>query len=314
MIEYNRGEVGRAAKKAGFVRDTYEKTLRLIEILKYINSDEDMQKHLVLKGGTAINLTIFDLPRLSVDIDLDFTPNLCLEEMEVCRKKIKEKLNMYMMEEGYQLSPSSRYSHSLDSMLYQSQNSGGNRDNIKLEINYSLRTHIFDPVMSLALPNLFDDAITVRTLHPIEIFSAKCNALLSRAAARDLYDFNNMIDKKIFKQCDYELLRKSITFYASISAETINKTFNTDAIDRMDFSKIRRNLFPVIQNKEYFDLEKRKASAKDFIRNLMILTDKEKEYLEKFEKKQFRPELLFSDENILKNISNHPMALWKTSH
>jgi len=27
----------------------------------------------VLKGGTAINLTVFQLPRLSVDIDLDFT-------------------------------------------------------------------------------------------------------------------------------------------------------------------------------------------------------------------------------------------------
>lgn len=33
---------------------------------------------LALKGGTAINLTIFNLPRLSVDIDLDFSENLPL--------------------------------------------------------------------------------------------------------------------------------------------------------------------------------------------------------------------------------------------
>ncbi|WP_337390356.1 nucleotidyl transferase AbiEii/AbiGii toxin family protein [Segatella sp.] len=30
-----------------------------------------MSKSLVQKGGTAINLTVFQLPRLSVDIDLD---------------------------------------------------------------------------------------------------------------------------------------------------------------------------------------------------------------------------------------------------
>lgn len=39
-----------------------------------------MKEHLLLKGGTAINLTIFNLPRLSVDIDLDFVPNLPREE------------------------------------------------------------------------------------------------------------------------------------------------------------------------------------------------------------------------------------------
>jgi len=36
---------------------------------------------LALKGGTAINLTIFDLPRLSVDIDLDFSQMLSRQEM-----------------------------------------------------------------------------------------------------------------------------------------------------------------------------------------------------------------------------------------
>lgn len=54
-------------------------------------------------------------------------PNLPLKDMEKAREKITE---------------SSRYSHSLDSMLFQYQNAGGNRDNIKLELNYSLRSHI----------------------------------------------------------------------------------------------------------------------------------------------------------------------------
>lgn len=45
-----------------------------------------------LKGGTAINMTIFNLPRLSVDLDLDFTPNLSLEDMEKAREKITKML------------------------------------------------------------------------------------------------------------------------------------------------------------------------------------------------------------------------------
>ena len=71
----------------------------------------------------------------------------------------------------------------------------------------------------------------VRTLEPIEIFAAKANALMSRAAARDLYDFNNMIYFDLLDESEYELFRKCIIFYASISADKINKIFNTSAID-----------------------------------------------------------------------------------
>ena len=75
MPQYNRAELGRMATESGFVRDTFEKVLRLKEILKFLNEDKFLREHLLLKGGTAINLTVFNLPRLSVDIDMDYTPN-----------------------------------------------------------------------------------------------------------------------------------------------------------------------------------------------------------------------------------------------
>ena len=74
MPQYNRAELGRMATESGFVRDTFEKVLRLKEILKFLNEDKSLREHLLLKGGTAINLTVFNLPRLSVDIDMDYTP------------------------------------------------------------------------------------------------------------------------------------------------------------------------------------------------------------------------------------------------
>jgi predicted nucleotidyltransferase component of viral defense system len=56
----------------GFHKDVIEKVHRLIMILEFINGNSFLRERLVLKGGTALNLTIFNLPRLSVDIDMDF--------------------------------------------------------------------------------------------------------------------------------------------------------------------------------------------------------------------------------------------------
>lgn len=314
MIEYNKVELGKVAKEYGFIRDTYEKVLRLTEVLKFINSDTLLSKHLILKGGTAINLTIFDLPRLSVDIDLDFIPNISLEDMEILRKDITDRLTEYMIDNGYQLSASSRYSHSLDSLLFMYMNAGGNRDNIKVELNYSLRAHIFEPVIRHINSNAFDTQFEIRTVAPMEIFAAKINALLSRAAVRDLYDVNNMLEYNLFKDIDEELFRKCIIFYASVSSQVINKNFDTSAIDGLTIAKIKRDLFPVMRKKEHFDLEGRKKQAKDFISKMMVLTDNEKEYLNLFEQKIYKPQLLFNNDVILKNIANHPMAIWKMDY
>lgn len=80
MPQYNRRELEVKAREYGFTRDTFEKVFRLKTILEFLNAQDYMHEHLLLKGGTAINLTVFKLPRLSVDIDLDFVPNLSREE------------------------------------------------------------------------------------------------------------------------------------------------------------------------------------------------------------------------------------------
>lgn len=311
MIEYNKAQLGRTAQENGFMRDTFEKVLRLKEVLKFINSDEFLREHLILKGGTAINMTIFNLPRLSVDIDLDYIPNDTREDMAVAREKITDRIKIYMKDEGYILSAASRYSFSLDALYLQYINSGGNKDILKIEINYSLRAHLFEPVEREILSSIFDEQLIIRTLNPMEIFAAKANALISRAAARDLYDFNNMEYYGLFDESEEELFRKSIIFYNTISQETINMSFDTSAIDRLTFSKIRRDLFPVLRKKDNFDLEARKAMAKAYIEKLMTMTDTEKEYMLAFEKKQYKPELLFDDMAIIERIKTHPMAIWK---
>ena len=254
MPIYNKVEIGRAAKQHGFVRDTFEKVLRLKEILCYLNEEEYLREHLLLKGGTAINLTVFNLPRLSVDIDMDYTPNDTKEDMLKAREKITTLIKDYMNAEGYQLSKGSRFTHSLDAFYYQYQNAGGNRDMIKIELNYSLRAHILEPVHRRILSEAFDDGMTIRMVAPMEIFAAKGNALISRAAARDLYDWGNMIAENLFED-ERDMFRKCFVFYATISADTVNSNFDTSAIDSLNFDKIRRDLFPVLSKKEKITLQ-----------------------------------------------------------
>lgn len=310
MPIYNKAEIGRIAQQHGFVRDTFEKVLRLKEILEYMNRQEYLKEHLILKGGTAINLAVFNLPRLSVDIDLDYIPNDSKENMHIARENITALIREYMEEEGYQLSSESRFTHSLDSFHCQYINSAGNRDMIKVDINYSLREHILEPVCRAVLPKAFDNAMMIRMVAPMEIFAAKGNALISRAAARDLYDWGNLIDEKLFED-DRDMFRKCIVFYATISSETINKNFDTAAIDSLDFYKIRRELFPVLCKKDNFMLEDRKRQAKKYISDLMQLTEREKEYINRFEAKEYHPELLFDDSAIVARLESHPMAMWK---
>jgi hypothetical protein len=181
---------------------------------------------------------------------------------------------------------------------------------IKIELNYSLRAHIFEPVYRSILPEAFDDGMKIRMVDPMEIFAAKGNALITRAAARDLYDWCNMMSEGLFED-QRDLFRKCFVFYMTISADTLNKSFDTSAIDTLDFNKIRRDLFPVLNKKDDLQLDERKKLAKNYIEDLMVLTVKEQEYLDKFEQKIYIPELLFEDADITRRVKNHPMALWK---
>ena len=96
--------LGRQAKDLGFVRDTLEKVHRLTDILGFLEQDETLRSCLALKGGTAINLTIFDLPRLSVDIDLDFAEDLSRGAMLERRNTVTDRIRKYMAGDGYFLS------------------------------------------------------------------------------------------------------------------------------------------------------------------------------------------------------------------
>ena len=266
MNSYNKQALDILAKEQGFIRDNLEKVMRLVEILNYFHNSNLLSKSLVLKGGTAINFTVFQLPRLSVDIDLDFSIDCDRESMLTFRQDINQEIFRYMESEEYKLAPSSKSPHTLDSWVFNYTNAVGNNDGIKIEINYSDRCHILPTIeASVSIPFLND--VKVCSLSPIELFATKINALIGRSAARDIYDVYNMIEHHIFHtKEELTLLRKATIFYLTVGSS--RKSDNTPIefssfpqIDKIRFPQIRSQLLPVLRHSEYFDFEKAKIPS-----------------------------------------------------
>lgn len=60
------------AGQSGFRPEVLEKVHRLLDVLDGMRRHPYLKSRIALKGGTALNLLVFDVPRLSVDIDLNY--------------------------------------------------------------------------------------------------------------------------------------------------------------------------------------------------------------------------------------------------
>lgn len=296
------------ADESNFIRDTLEKVLRLSEILKFINSDTILKDKLALKGGTAINLTAVELPRLSVDIDLDYTINSSREELLEIKEIIKKRLTDYMWQEGYSIADA-RDSFALTSIVFNYTNTAGNRDNIKVEINFLDRCHILPLEKKKILTKGIIDDFEVLTLNTTELYASKINALLSRGTPRDLYDVNAMIEHNIIVNMD--ILRKCLIFYNAIGGDYDIQKLDFKNIERLVYKNFKTQLKPVIAKDDKFNLEKAKETVIEFVKELLVLSSNEKLFLSKFKEKIYAPELLFDNEEIVLRIQQHPAALWR---
>ena len=310
MMEFDRISLGRQAKELGFVRDTFEKVCRLADVLSFMESDSLLSDSLALKGGTAINLTVFNLPRLSVDIDLDYSRNVSREVMQQERISISSHIQKYMAALGYSLSPKTKQYHALDSFVFEYVNAGGMRDNLKIEINYMLRCHLFSVKRRMVQLPWNEKKITVNSVDPMEIFSAKAVALFNRAAARDLYDIFNLQKYRLFDESQEDMFKKCIIFYFAIASEVVPEHFDFDRISDISAQKIKTDLIPVLRRTEHFDFPTAQGQVEAYLKGI-LLPEGDLSFWAVFANGEYKPELLFDDVELLARIEQHPMALWK---
>ena len=140
-----------------------------------------------VKGGTAINFFIRDMPRLSVDIDLTYTP---IEERTTALAAIGSVLES-LKTDIERVIPKAvvvprRLEGSTAALLVRTD-----RAAVKIEPNLVLRGTVFDPVMlSLAqnVQDAFGMSVRVRALAAAELYGGKICAALDRQHPRDLFD------------------------------------------------------------------------------------------------------------------------------
>ncbi len=308
-MRYDPNILSRLATKLGVVRNTLEKVIRLAEILRFINNSDVLMNKLALKGGTAINLLYSDLPRLSVDIDLDYAVNEKKETMLLNRESIRQTLEAYFIAEGYILTKHSRYSFALDSFVISYTPSGGGSDNIKVEINYVMRSHVLPLEHRILDLGIIEKPFLVLTVSKIEIYAGKINALLSRNQIRDLYDTYQMIKNQFLSDEDIITLKNIVLFYRYIQNDTLN--FDSNFNQRFTKKSYVRDLLPVIKKGDSFDLEQAIESVTSFIGIMTDYDENQHKFISSIEDGNPNFDLLFQDE-IMKDLAeSHPLIHWK---
>ena len=307
MINLSQKNVVKMAKETNFIKDNVEKVMRLADILEFVFSSKWKDK-LVLKGGTAINLFYRELPRLSVDIDLDYIGDT-KEEMEKDKEELWNFLQMALFQKNYSLSPQSKRYFALDSAVFQYINNAGNRDNIKIEINYLDRKHVLPLCHKPIKTPVAESDTSVKVLSACELYGSKLAALIGRCKPRDIYDVYGLIESDMIE--DKEMLKKCTIFYNCIGGDASICEVSLDILDGVTDRDINRQLKPMLNKNDRFKKDMVIASIKEYLQNLLVLSDNEKEYVKEFANKNYRPELLFEDKEIVERISAHPMALWR---
>jgi predicted nucleotidyltransferase component of viral defense system len=152
------------------------------------------EKCFALHGGTAINLFVRDMPRLSVDIDLTYLP---IEDREASLKHIAEALGRIKIRLE-KIIPGVRVIPRLDTGKLQIS---ANKVDIKLEVNLVNRGALADPKempLSEKAQIEFDAFLTMPIVPIGQLFGGKIIAALDRQHPRDLFDVKYLLQTEVF--------------------------------------------------------------------------------------------------------------------
>lgn len=307
MINLSQKNIVKVSQETGFIKDNVEKVMRLADILEFIFSSPWKDK-LVLKGDTAINLFYMNLPRLSVDIDLDYLGET-KEEMLADKAALGDFLRAALFQKNYSLSVASKSYFALESYVFQYLNNAGNRDNIKIEVNFLDRAHVL-PLRKLALnTSVATSDAEINVLDAYELYGSKLATLVGRCKPRDVYDVYGMINKNLLP--DISLLKKCLIFYNCIGGEANITEIHYAIFDELTHSDFSRMLKPMLTKQDRFDEKRAIVAIKEYLKSLLDLSAEEMAFVSNFRTKVYSPELLFNDNSILSRIEAHPMALWR---
>ncbi|GAA4490753.1 nucleotidyl transferase AbiEii/AbiGii toxin family protein [Gluconacetobacter tumulicola] len=170
--------------------DTYQQQVALLMRVVPFVAEERI---FALKGGTAINLFVRDMPRLSVDIDLTYLPvegrPASLSAIDAAMLRIKERI-----EQGIPgVRVNALRSADENTMTKLVVRVGGVQ--IKIEVTPVLRGTVYDPTVTSVVPAV-EDAFGFAEMQVVsfaDLYAGKIVAAFDRQHPRDLFDVRGLL-------------------------------------------------------------------------------------------------------------------------
>ena len=185
-------DVNEAAGASGFRPDVVEKVLRLRGILERLDRHPITRGAWLLKGGTALNLLYLEVPRLSVDIDLNFVGAQDVDEMRKARPEFERALESVCEREGCTIKRAPT-EHAGGKFRLRFASVVGGSQSLEVDVSYVARVPLLGTERRATLfpPG---DSIEVPTLPLLELAAGKFTALVQRTVARDAFDAANLLN------------------------------------------------------------------------------------------------------------------------
>ncbi len=306
-------ELNREAATTGFRTEVLEKVLHLFELLDTLRIHPFLKPRIALKGGTALNLFIFDVPRLSVDIDLNYIGAADRETMLAERPKLEQAIQAVCGRLGLQVQrvPSD---HAGGKWRISYTTVMGRPGTLELDVNFMFRTPLWPHVAadSDSIGSLTVTGIPVLDTH--ELAAGKLAALFGRSASRDLFDIRELLRRG---GLDRTKLRLGFVVYGGINrrdwrgVSLDDVQINPDEVNRLLIPMLRGNVAPQRNDIQTWT-EKLVADCRDLLSIVLPFEPQEREFLDRLnDRGDIAAELLTDDTRLQGVIREHPALLWK---
>jgi hypothetical protein len=312
-MNLTRQDLEREAAASDFAAETLEKAIHLLSLLDALRSHPFLKGRIALKGGTALNLFVFDAPRLSVDIDMNYIGARDRDTMLDERPRLDAAVQAVCGREG------------LSVRRFPAEHAGGkwrlsfasvlaSRGNLELDVNFLLRIPLWSvrALDSRALGSFRATQVPLLDVH--ELAAGKLAALLARGAGRDVFDAVQLLRGG---DLDAKKLRLAFVVYGGANRRDWRTVSASDV--RLDPRDFRRELLPTLRSadvRRHGDVAAWTRALVDECRErLSVVLPFVKEELEFLtllsDRDEIAPDLLTSDETLKATIREHPALLWK---
>ena len=311
---FSSSEIAAVAESTGFRAQMVEKVLHLLNLLNALNSHPFLRGKWVLKGGTALNMFMLDLPRLSVDIDLNYIGRLDREEMLVDRPKFEQAAQAVFSREGF-ATRRVPDEHAGGKWRLSYRSFTGQSGNLEVDLNFMFRQPLWDVQIVDSHPFGDFQAKSIPVLELHELAAGKLAALLARGQARDLFDC-----QRILSMIDLERdrLRTAFVVYGGMN----RKDWRTVSIDDVNFdpSELTRSLIPILDISAIREHESPREFGARLVRECreglsMVLpfNDAERKFLDLLlDRGEIDSTILTTDETLRERIQRQPLLQWKS--